>query len=82
MSLFTAWLRLKTGSIWPAVPWHGNHNLLIQSMLLRMTVDTGVTGYFVDDFGIGVLLSSLVMGYVFWSKRSDLPNTSIASNSR
>jgi len=47
-----------------------------------MTVDTGVTGYFVDDFGIGVLPSSLVMGYVFWSKRSDLPNTTIASNSR
>ena len=82
MSLFTAWLRLKTASIWPAVLWHGNHNLLIQSILLRMTVDTGVTGYFVDDFGIGVLLSSLVMGYVFWSKRSDLPNTTIASNSR
>ena len=82
MSFFTAWLRLKTGSIWPAVLWHGNHNLLIQSVLLRMTADTGVTRYFVDDFGIGVLLSSLVMGYVFWSKRSELPYTSMAPNSR
>jgi membrane protease YdiL (CAAX protease family) len=82
MSLFTAWLRLKTGSIWPAVLWHGNHNLLIQSVLLRMTVDTGPTGYFVDDFGVGVLLSSLVMGYVFWSKRSELPDASKAPNSR
>ena len=82
MSLFTAWLRLKTASIWPAVLWHGNHNLLIQSVLLRMTVETGVTGHFVDDFGLGVLLSSLVMGFVFWRKRSELPDASIASDSR
>lgn len=72
MSVFTAWLRLKTGSIWPAVLWHGNHNLLIQSILLRMTVDTGVTEYLVDDFGVGVLISSLLLGYVFWRKRREL----------
>jgi membrane protease YdiL (CAAX protease family) len=73
MSVFTAWLRLKTGSIWPAVLWHGNHNLLIQSVLLRMTVDTGITEYLVDDFGLEVVISSLVLGYVFWRKRSELP---------
>jgi membrane protease YdiL (CAAX protease family) len=77
MSVFTAWLRLKTGSIWPAVLWHGNHNLLIQSVLLRMTVDTGGTEYLVDDFGIGVLVSSAVLGYVFWRKRSELPATDV-----
>jgi hypothetical protein len=81
MSLFTAWLRLKTGIIWPAVLWHGNHNLLIQSVLLRMTVDTGVTAYFVDDFGVGVLLSSLVMGFVFWRKRGELPDASTVPSS-
>ncbi len=81
MSTFTAWLRLKTGSIWPAVLWHGNHNLLIQSVLLRMTVYTALTGYFVDDFGLGVLPSSLVLGAVFWTKRSELPETSILSDS-
>jgi membrane protease YdiL (CAAX protease family) len=77
MSVFTAWLRLKTGSIWPAVLWHGNHNLLIQSVLLRMTVDTGVTEYLVDDFGVGMLIASLVLGYVFWRKRSELPATDV-----
>lgn len=75
MSVFTAWLRLKTGSIWPAVLWHGNHNLLIRSVLLRMTVDTGVTEYLVDDFGVGVLISSLVLGYVFWRKGAELEDS-------
>jgi len=40
-----------------------------------MTKDTGVTDYFVDDFGIGVLIASLIMGIVFWKKRSELPVT-------
>jgi membrane protease YdiL (CAAX protease family) len=78
MTVFTAWLRLKTGSIWPAVLWHGNHNLLIQSVLLRMTVDTGVTEYLVDDFGVGVLISSVVLGYVFWRKGADLEDSDIS----
>ena len=29
-SVLTAWLRLKSGSIWPVVLWHGGHNLFIQ----------------------------------------------------
>ncbi len=78
MSIFTAWLRLKSGSIWPAVLWHGGHNLFIQQIFLDMTVDTGITEYFVDDFGIGVLLSMIVLGYIFWRKRSELPRTPYA----
>jgi membrane protease YdiL (CAAX protease family) len=72
MSVFTAWLRLKAGSIWPAVLWHGNHNLLIQTVFLGMTTDTGLTEYFVDDFGLGVLLSSVALGLFFWRKRAQL----------
>jgi membrane protease YdiL (CAAX protease family) len=73
MSLFTAWLRLRTGSIWPGVLWHGSHNLFIQTVFLGLTRDTGVTEYIVDDFGVGVLLASLILGYVSWRKRSELP---------
>jgi membrane protease YdiL (CAAX protease family) len=64
LSVFTAWLRMKTGSIWPAVLWHGSHNLFIQTVFLGMTSDTGPTEYFVDDFGLGLVLISLILGYV------------------
>jgi len=74
-SVLTAWLRLKSGSLWPVVLWHGGHNLFILQIFLMMTKDTGVTDYFVDDFGIGVLIASLIMGIVFWKKRSELPLT-------
>lgn len=78
MSILTAWLRVKSGSIWPAVLWHGGHNLFIQQIFLDMTADTGITEYFVDDFGIGVLLASVGIGYIFWRKRSELPSTPYA----
>jgi len=71
-SSFTAWLRLRSGSIWPSVMWHGGHNLFIQQVFLDLTRDTGPTEYFVDDFGIGVLLTSLVLGYIFWRRRTEL----------
>lgn len=74
MSFLTAWLRLKTGSLWPAVLWHGSHNLFIQQVFLNLTTDTGITEYIVDDFGVGVLLAALTLGYIFWRKRSELPN--------
>lgn len=74
MSVFTAWLRLKSGSVWPTVLWHGNHNLLVQGVFLSMTTDTGITEYIVDDFGVGFLLSSLVLASIFWMRRNELPS--------
>ena len=74
-SVLSAWLRLKSGSLWPVVLWHGGHNLFILQIFLMMTRDTGITDYFVDDFGIGVLIASLIMGIFFWKKRSELPLT-------
>jgi len=72
MSFFTAWLRLKSGSLWPVVLWHGNHNLFIQVVFLSMSIDTGLTEYIVDDFGLGVMFSALIVGFIFWRKRHDL----------
>jgi len=65
LSAMTAWMRLKSGSIWPAVIWHGVHNLLIQAVFLAMTVDTDVSEYVVDDFGIGVVITGIILAIVF-----------------
>jgi membrane protease YdiL (CAAX protease family) len=74
MSFFAAWLRLKTGSLWPATLWHGSHNLFVQQVFLSLTIDSGVTEYIVDDFGIGLTLAVVVLAYVFWRKRAELPD--------
>lgn len=72
LSCFTAWLRLMSGSIWPAVLWHGAHNLFIQEAFLHMSIDTPLSKFIVDDFGIGLVLVTLILGLVIWRKRFEL----------
>lgn len=39
ISFAQAWLRLKTGSLWPAVFLHASHNLWMQSILTPLTTN-------------------------------------------
>ena len=41
MSFLFSWLRLESGSVWPAVWMHASHNLWIQGLFDRLTADTG-----------------------------------------
>lgn len=66
VSFAFAWLRLASGSIWPAVLLHAVHNAFIQSVLDRLTADTGPTEYFTTEFGLGLALAGAVVGVLFW----------------
>lgn len=61
-----AWLRLKSGSLWPAVLLHAAHNAFIQSVFDLITVDTGRTLWFTGEFGIGLALTLAIVGLIFW----------------
>ena len=50
-----AWLRMKSGSIWPATITHATHNGVIQAFFNRITKDTGHTHYFSGEFGIALV---------------------------
>jgi len=68
-----AWLRLRSGSVWPVVLAHASFNLYVQSAFNPATRDTGITEYVVDEFGIAFVLSGSVIAYVFWRLRHRLP---------
>ena len=61
LNFFANWLWLRSGSVLPAAVWHGSHNLLYQAVFQSLTVYGDLTGYFVDDFGIGLTLVSLFL---------------------
>src|SRR5215213_1509860 len=67
-----AWLRLRSGSVWPVVLAHASFNLYVQSGFNQLTADTGVTEYIVDEFGVAFVLSGTVIAYVFWRLRHRL----------
>ena len=45
-AIVLAWLRMKSGSIWPVAIMHATHNGIIQAFFDRITADTGPTPYF------------------------------------
>lgn len=69
-----AWLRLRSGSVWPVVLAHASFNLYVQSGFNPLTRDTGITEYVVDEFGVAFVLSGTVIAYVFWRLRHRLPS--------
>ena len=74
-----AWLRLKSGSLWPAVVLHASHNQFVVGIFDKLTGHTRATPYILGEFGFGLALTSLVLAYVFWSRQRDgsLPTQSV-----
>jgi uncharacterized protein len=73
MAVMMAWLRLRSGSTWTAVLYHGVHNLVLQGVFDGSTIDTGPTKWITTEFGIGLTMASVVMGIYFWRRRGELP---------
>lgn len=66
VSFLLAWLRLRSGSVWPAALFHASHNLFIQGFLDRVTVDTGSTRWLTTEFGAALAIMVAVTAWLFW----------------
>jgi membrane protease YdiL (CAAX protease family) len=73
-SYIFAWLRLHSGSLWPAAFLHASHNMFVQLIFTPLTVDTGSTKYLVDEFGAGLAIASTIVAIYFWRRRGELPS--------
>jgi membrane protease YdiL (CAAX protease family) len=69
MSFAFAWLRLRSGSLWPAALMHASHNLFIQQVFDPLTKDTGITAYITGEFGIALAIMAILVAYTFWRLR-------------
>jgi membrane protease YdiL (CAAX protease family) len=52
ISVMMAWLRIRSGSLWPAALVHGVHNVAIQGIFDGSTIDTGWTEWITTEFGL------------------------------
>jgi membrane protease YdiL (CAAX protease family) len=66
------WLRLKSGSLWPAVILHAASNQFIQAFFDPMTDYSGRAKYFVGEFGIESTLVIAVVAVYFWTRRGEV----------
>ena len=65
-----AWLRLRSGSVWPAAILHASHNLFVQAFFDRVTVDTGPTRWLTSEFGAALALAVVATAWLFWRARA------------
>lgn len=69
------WFRLRPGSLWTGVLIHNAHNIFVQQIFTPLTVNTGKTQYFIDEFGIVLPLVMLAFAIYFWTRRKELTDT-------
>jgi membrane protease YdiL (CAAX protease family) len=75
ISFVLTWFRIKSDSLWTAVLLHASHNLFIQAIFTPLTIDTGNTKYFIDEFGVILPIVCVGFAIFFWTKRNELVTT-------
>ncbi|HEX4951801.1 MAG TPA: type II CAAX endopeptidase family protein [Thermoanaerobaculia bacterium] len=65
IAFFYTWLRVRSGSVWPAVVLHAASNGA-QQTFERLTRDTGATSWWTYEYGMGfVVATALVLALTF-----------------
>lgn len=62
------WLRIKSGSVWPAAIAHGSHNLFIQAICDPLTHQTKTSAIWTTEFGILLGVTTTIVALVCWLK--------------
>jgi len=68
MSAVMAWIRLASGSLWPAAVLHASHNLIVQGVFDAGTKAGPVSAYVTGEFGAGLAVTIGVAGWVLWRR--------------
>jgi len=71
-SFLFAWIRLRSGSVWPAVLLHASHNAIIQGYLNPLTVDLGRTKYLTGEFGCAMVPFIILCAWIVWRRRAQV----------
>jgi membrane protease YdiL (CAAX protease family) len=72
-STIFAWIRLRSGSVWPAALLHGFWNYFIQKFYPAITATTEAGAAMVGEFGWFTVVLSIALGLLFWHFRYMLP---------
>lgn len=65
------WIRMKSGSLWPAVLFHATHNSLLQD-INPLFAKTELSGWILQETGLALAAAGAIVGIVFLLKRKDV----------
>lgn len=78
ISFLFAWMRLKSGSVWPCMLLHASHNVFIQAFFDPLTRPAPLTNYMIGEFGAGLAIMAIILAIIFDRKSAELPVTRAA----
>ena len=68
MSVIMAYYAFRSNSLWPAVFFHGAHNIYIQKIFSPLTTPNDQTRFWIDEYGLIVPVIVTLMAIYYWRR--------------
>lgn len=68
MSVIMAYFTFRSKSLWPAVMFHGAHNIYVQKIFTPLTTRNEHTRVWIDEYGLIVPVIVTLMAVYFWRR--------------
>jgi membrane protease YdiL (CAAX protease family) len=69
LSFPMAWLRLRSGSVWPAVLLHASHNLFVLNVFAPLMAEKRTSYLLTGEGGLLLAIAGVILGGLFWALR-------------
>ena len=68
MSVIMAYFTFRSKSLWPAIMFHGAHNIYVQKIFTPLTTRNEQTRFWIDEYGLIVPVIVTLMAIYFWRR--------------
>ncbi|WP_295690923.1 CPBP family intramembrane glutamic endopeptidase [uncultured Maricaulis sp.] len=68
MTVIMTYYTFRSRSVWPAIMFHGAHNIYIQKIFTPLTVETSSTALWADEYGLMIPIVVSLIALVYWQR--------------
>lgn len=68
MTVIMTYYTFKSRSVWPAIMFHGAHNIYIQKIFTPLTVESPSTTLWADEYGLMIPLIVSLIALIYWHR--------------
>lgn len=68
MSVIMAYYTFRSNSMWPAIMFHGAHNIYVQKIFTPLTTRNDQTRFWIDEYGLIVPLIVTAIAIYYWRR--------------
>lgn len=68
MTVIMTYYTFKSRSVWPAIMFHGAHNIYIQKICMPLTVESPATTLWTDEYGLMIPIVVSLIAIIYWQR--------------